>query len=105
MWLLGFELRTFGRTVGCSYPLSHLTSPFFFFFYFYYIISSFTLQMLSQKSHIPPCPLPLPTHSHFLALVFPCTGAYKVCKTRGPLLPMMEELEKVPKKLKGSATL
>jgi hypothetical protein len=27
MWLLGFELRTFGRAVGCSYPLSHLTSP------------------------------------------------------------------------------
>jgi hypothetical protein len=27
MWLLGFELLTFGRTVGCSYPLSHLTSP------------------------------------------------------------------------------
>jgi hypothetical protein len=27
MWLLGFELWTFGRTVGCSYPLSHLTSP------------------------------------------------------------------------------
>jgi hypothetical protein len=27
MWLLGFELRTFGRAVGCSNPLSHLTSP------------------------------------------------------------------------------
>jgi hypothetical protein len=27
MWLLGFELLTFGRAVGCSYPLSHLTSP------------------------------------------------------------------------------
>ena len=27
LWLLGFELRTFGRAVGCSYPLSHLTSP------------------------------------------------------------------------------
>jgi hypothetical protein len=27
MWLLGFELCTFGRAVGCSYPLSHLTSP------------------------------------------------------------------------------
>jgi hypothetical protein len=27
MWLLGFELRTYGRAVGCSYPLSHLTSP------------------------------------------------------------------------------
>jgi hypothetical protein len=30
MWLLGFELRTFGRAVGCSYPLSHLTSPRYF---------------------------------------------------------------------------
>jgi hypothetical protein len=27
MWLLGFELWTFGRAVGCSYPLSHLSSP------------------------------------------------------------------------------
>ena len=27
MWLLGFELRTFRRAVGCSYLLSHLTSP------------------------------------------------------------------------------
>jgi hypothetical protein len=26
MWLLGFELRTFGRAVKCSYPLSHLAS-------------------------------------------------------------------------------
>jgi hypothetical protein len=29
MWLLGFELRTFGRAVGCSYLLSHSTSPGF----------------------------------------------------------------------------
>jgi hypothetical protein len=34
-------------------------------------------------------PTPLPTHSHFLALAFPRTEAYKVCKTKGPLLPMM----------------
>jgi hypothetical protein len=27
MWLLGFELQTFRRAIGCSYPLSHLTSP------------------------------------------------------------------------------
>jgi hypothetical protein len=26
MWLLGFELRNFGRAVRCSYLLSHLTS-------------------------------------------------------------------------------
>jgi hypothetical protein len=31
MWLLGFELWTFGRAVGCSYPLSHLTSPILVF--------------------------------------------------------------------------
>ena len=34
-------------------------------------------------------PNPLPTHSHFLALAFPFTEAYKVCKTNGPLFPMM----------------
>jgi hypothetical protein len=37
----------------------------------------------------PPHPAPLPTHSHFLALAFPCTGAYNVCKAKGPLYPMM----------------
>jgi hypothetical protein len=36
-------------------------------------------------------PNPLPTHSHFLALVFPCTGAYKVCTTNGPLFPVMAD--------------
>jgi hypothetical protein len=35
----------------------------------------------------PPTPAPLPTHSHFLALVVPCTGAYKVCKTKGASFP------------------
>jgi hypothetical protein len=37
----------------------------------------------------PPPPTPLPTHSHFLALAFTRTEAYKVCKTMGPLFPMM----------------
>ena len=32
-----------------------------------------------------PSHAPLPTHSHFLALAFPCTEAYKVCTTNGPL--------------------
>jgi hypothetical protein len=36
----------------------------------------------------PPNPASLPTHSHFLALAFPCSGAYKVCRTKRPLLPM-----------------
>jgi hypothetical protein len=34
---------------------------------------------------------PLPTHSHFLALAVPCTEAYKVCKTNGPLFPLMAD--------------
>jgi hypothetical protein len=33
--------------------------------------------------HSPTYPLPL------LVLVFPCTEAYKVCKTNGPLFPLM----------------
>jgi hypothetical protein len=41
--------------------------------------------MLSPKSPIPFPPTPLPTHSHFLALAFPRTETYKVCKTKGPL--------------------
>ena len=38
----------------------------------------------------PPYPPP-PTHSHFLVLAFPCTEAYKVCKTKGPLFPMVDD--------------
>ena len=46
--------------------------------------------MPSRKFPIPfPRPAPLPTHSRFLALAFRCTGAYKVCKTKGSLFPMM----------------
>jgi hypothetical protein len=33
-----------------------------------------------------PCPAPQPTHSHFLALAFPCTGAYNLRKTKGLFL-------------------
>jgi hypothetical protein len=38
-----------------------------------------------------PRPAPLPTHSHFLALAFPCTGACKVCNTKAPFFPMMAD--------------
>ena len=43
------------------------------------------------------CLAPLPTHSHFLALAFPCTGAYKVCKTKGPLFPIKTIQWKLPR--------
>jgi hypothetical protein len=52
--------------------------------FYYYIFSSFTFQMLSQKSPIPsPCPAPQPTHSLFLALAYPCSGAYNLRKAKG----------------------
>jgi hypothetical protein len=44
---------------------------------------------IPKVPHMLPPPTPLPTHSHFLALAFPCTEAYKVCKTNGPLFPVM----------------
>ena len=44
--------------------------------------------MLSRMFPIPsPRPAPLLTHSCFLALAFPCTGAYKVCNTKGACFP------------------
>jgi hypothetical protein len=36
---------------------------------------------------LPPTPLP----THFLALAFPCTRAYEVCKSNGPLFPVMAD--------------
>ena len=46
--------------------------------------------MLSRKFPILSlCPAPLPTHYRFLALALPCIGAYKVCKSNGPLFPVM----------------
>jgi hypothetical protein len=43
------------------------------------------------KVPIPTPPNPLPTHSPFLALGFPCTGAYKVCKSNGSLFAVMAD--------------
>jgi hypothetical protein len=66
MWLLGFELRTFRRAVGCSYPLSHFTSPHFFlldiFLHLHFMLSwkspissHHPAPLLSQLLHIILC--------------------------------------------------
>jgi hypothetical protein len=54
---------------------------------FFIYISNF----IPKVPYTFPRPAPLPTHSHFLALAFPWTGAYKVCKTKGPLFPVMAD--------------
>jgi hypothetical protein len=65
-------------------------SNFFIFLFllgiFFIYISNVIPKVLHTLPHTP-----LPTHSHFLALVFPCTGAYKVCNTKGPLFLKMAD--------------
>jgi hypothetical protein len=48
-------------------------------------------QCYTKSPPYPPTPTPLPTHSPFLALAFPCTGAYKVCVSNGTLFPVMAD--------------
>jgi hypothetical protein len=64
-----------------------------FFFFKFFLLGIFFIYISNAIPKVPytlsPRPAPLPTHSHFLALAFPCTGAYKVCRTKGPLFPMM----------------
>jgi hypothetical protein len=43
----------------------------------FFLLHIFVNYISNAFPKVPP-PTPLPTHSHFLALVFPCTGAYKV---------------------------
>jgi hypothetical protein len=63
----------------------------FFFFSGFFLLGIFFIYIsnaIPKVSHTLPL-TPLPTHSHFLALAFPCTEPYKVCKTDGPLFPMI----------------
>jgi hypothetical protein len=62
----------------------HNSFPFFFNFFIRYFPHL-------HFQYYPKSPQYTPTHSHFLALAFPCTGAYIVCKSNGPLFPVMAE--------------
>jgi hypothetical protein len=64
--------------------MSNTLLPKFFFFkiffpFFIRYLAHLHFQCYTKSPPYPPTPTPLPTHSPFLALVFPCTGAYKVC--------------------------
>jgi hypothetical protein len=73
-------------------PYTEVTVVFFFFFpFFIRYLTHLHFQCYTKSPPYPPTPTPLPTHSPFLALVFPCTGAYKVCKSNGPLFPVMAD--------------
>jgi hypothetical protein len=80
MWLLGIELRT----SACSGPKIYLFIFIFLLDILFIYISNAILKV--PYTLPPPCSSNPPPNSYFLALAFPCTGAYKVCKTKGPLL-------------------
>jgi hypothetical protein len=66
-----------------------MTSNFFIIFFLLGIFFIYISNAIPKVPYNPPTPLP--THSQFLALVFPYTETYKVCKTNGPLFPLMAD--------------
>ena len=73
-----FLLQMETNTETHSQTADTYTSFFFLIRYFL----SLHFKCYPESSLYPPnCPASLPTHSHFLALAFPYTGANEVCKT------------------------
>jgi hypothetical protein len=64
---------------------------FFLLFFLLRIFLNYISNVIPKASHTLPPPLPYPPIPIFLALAFPCTGAYKVCLSSGPLFPVMAE--------------
>jgi hypothetical protein len=60
---------------------------------FIFLLGIFLIYISNAIPKVPHTlpPTPLSIHSHFLALAFPCTGAYKVCVSNGPLFPVMAD--------------
>jgi hypothetical protein len=53
---------------------------------FFLLLDIFFIYISNANPKVPytfPLPASQPTHSCFLALTFPCTGAYDLCKTKG----------------------
>jgi hypothetical protein len=82
-------LGTYGR-LKC-FPLNAFNVTTCYFFFLLDIFFIYISNAIPKVPYTLLCPAPLPTHSRFLALAFPCTGAYKVCNTKGPLFPVMAD--------------
>jgi hypothetical protein len=79
------------KTNQYTVPLLYIS---FFYGNFIYFLLRIFLSYISNAIPKVPHTLPptsLPTHSHFLALAFCCTGAYKVFVSNGPLFPVMAD--------------
>ena len=63
--------------------------------YFFQVFMRYFLHLHFKyypKNSPIPCPAPLCTHSHFLALVFPCTGASKIVFLKGQALSVSYQI-------------
>jgi hypothetical protein len=93
--ILNFTAKLWTPSSKGHFTLWHsektIKNTFFFFPFFIRYLTHLHFQCYTKSPPYPPTPTPLPTHSPFLALVFPCTGAYKVCKSNGPLFPVMAD--------------
>jgi hypothetical protein len=93
------QIFSFYRTRNCKGNLWKVLTPSSFYFiksilnfFLNFLLGIFLIYISNAIPKVPHTPpTPLPTHSHFLALGFPCTGAYKVCKSNGPLFPVMDD--------------
>jgi hypothetical protein len=59
-----------------DHKLACINFNYFFFPFFIRYLTHLHFQCYTKSPPYPPTPTPLPTHSPFLALEFPCTGAY-----------------------------
>jgi hypothetical protein len=91
--VLEIQLGALNMTDECSTD-SQISRPTFYIFLKYFLLGIFLNYISNAIPKVPhtlPPPTPLPTHSHVLALAFPCTGAYKVCLSNGHLFPVMAD--------------
>jgi hypothetical protein len=70
-------------------PVFHKIGKSFFLIFLLHIFLNYISNAIQKVPHTLPSPHPYTPISIFLALVFPCTGAYKVCVSNGPLFPVM----------------
>ena len=77
----------------CVIWVTSVNVVFFIYFLKYFLLHIFLNYISNDIPKVPHTlpPTSLPTHSHFLALAVPCTGAYKVCLSGGPLFPVMAD--------------
>jgi hypothetical protein len=78
--------QCWGRTVATAmYSNANFPKDLVVFFFKYFLLCIFVNYISNAIPKVSPPTLPYPPIPIFLALAFPCTGAYKVCLSNRPL--------------------